>query len=337
VTKQYVDGLALNLGRRQRVRAATTANIAIATALNNGDAIDGVTLVTGDQVLVKNQTAPAENGVYVVGVTPARAAEFDAYNEHPGSIVSVAEGTTNVDTLWLCTSNDGGTLGTTGIVWSTFNVAGALLQASNLSDLTDTAAAKVNLLGTAAAALVSATPSADRVPYYVTSTTAAVTAFTGGGRNLVGTAGTTDTFPYFSAPNVHSLAAITAAGRAILDDADAAAQRTTLAAAARTQTLFAAFYVPTVADGDVVRLAMEHDGTVTAITTQAVSGTCTLTGKVNATNLGGTANSASTTKTTQAHASANTFVDGDNLVFTASANSACAGLSITVAYQRTLA
>lgn len=121
-TKQYVDGLIANVGKRGRVRAATTANITIATALNNGDTLDGVTLATGDQVLVKNQTAPAENGVYVVGVTPVRAAEFDAYNEHPGSLLAVAEGTTNADTLWLCTSNDGGTLGTTSISFSAFSV-----------------------------------------------------------------------------------------------------------------------------------------------------------------------------------------------------------------------
>lgn len=117
-TKQYVDGIAANLGKRARVRAATTANITISTALNNGDALDGVTLATGDQVLVKDQTAPAENGVYIVGVTPARTTEFDSYDEYPGTLLAVQEGTSNADTLWLCTSNKGGTLGTTAIAWS---------------------------------------------------------------------------------------------------------------------------------------------------------------------------------------------------------------------------
>jgi hypothetical protein len=117
-TKQYVDNLAVNVGKRGTARVATTANITIATALNNGDAIDGVTLATGDLVLVKSQTAPAENGVYVVGVTPARSSEFDTYNEHPGSLIVVQEGTTLADTLWICTSNAGGTLGTTAIVYT---------------------------------------------------------------------------------------------------------------------------------------------------------------------------------------------------------------------------
>lgn len=124
-TKGYVDSLAANLGKRQRVRAATTANITISTALNNTDTLDGVALVTGDLVLVKNQTAPAENGIYVVGVSPARFAEFDSYDEHPGSLIVVEEGTSNADTLWLCTSNVGGTLNTTAIAFSQISFSGS--------------------------------------------------------------------------------------------------------------------------------------------------------------------------------------------------------------------
>lgn len=117
-TKSYVDGLAANLGKRARVRAATTANITISTALNNGDTLDGVTLATGDLVLVKNQSTDSQNGVYVVGVSPARSSEFDTYDEHPGSLIAVEEGAANADTLWLCTSNVGGTLDTTTIAFS---------------------------------------------------------------------------------------------------------------------------------------------------------------------------------------------------------------------------
>lgn len=144
-TKQYVDGIALNLGKRARVRAATTANITIATALNNGDSLDGVTLATGDLVLVKNQSAPEENGIYVVGVSPARFAEFDTYDEHPGSLIAVAEGSTNADTIWLCTSNAGGTLNTTAIAFSQSSTSGALLAANDLSDLSSAANARVNI------------------------------------------------------------------------------------------------------------------------------------------------------------------------------------------------
>lgn len=100
------------------VRAATTANITIATALNNGSVIDGVTLATNDLVLVKSQSSAAENGIYVVGASPARHGEFDTYNEHPGANITVQEGTANADTLWNCTSNVGGTLGTTALAFT---------------------------------------------------------------------------------------------------------------------------------------------------------------------------------------------------------------------------
>src|SRR3990167_4145569 len=144
-TKQYVDGLLANLGKRQRVRAATTANITIATALNNADTLDGVTLATDDLVLVKDQTAPAENGIYEVGVTPARFEEFDTYNEHPGSLIGVAEGTANADTIWICTSNAGGTLETTAIAFTKLVVAVELLAANNLSDVANAGTSRTNL------------------------------------------------------------------------------------------------------------------------------------------------------------------------------------------------
>lgn len=133
-TKQYVDGIAANLGKRQRVRAATTANITIATALNAGDVLDGVTLVAGDLVLVKDQSTGAQNGIIVVGASPARAPEFDTYDEHPGSLIVVQEGTANADTLWLCTSNVGGTLDSTAIAFSSFS---APTSAASVS-ITDT-------------------------------------------------------------------------------------------------------------------------------------------------------------------------------------------------------
>ncbi len=150
--KTYVDGLALTLGKRARVRAATTANITIATALNNGDVLDGVTLATGDLVLVKNQSSAQDNGIYVVGITPARDLQFDTYNEHPGSLTAVEEGTANADTLWLCTSNDGGTLNTTALAFSKMVIAGELLAANNLSDVADAATAFGNIKQTATAA-----------------------------------------------------------------------------------------------------------------------------------------------------------------------------------------
>lgn len=131
--KTYIDSLVVNLGNGGKVRAATTANITISTALNNGDTLDGVALVTGDLVLVKNQATAAQNGVYVVGVTPVRAGAFDTFNEHPGSVIVVEEGTTNADTLWLCTTNTGGTLNTDPINYQQLVLTGTVPSSRTLT------------------------------------------------------------------------------------------------------------------------------------------------------------------------------------------------------------
>jgi len=119
-TKQYVDGVAAGLSKRFTVTAATTGAITISSALNNGDTLDGVTLADGDTVLVKDQGSSdrEQNGIYVVGSSPARDDLFDTYDEHPGTLVAVQEGSTNADKMFLCTSNVGGTLNTTDIIWT---------------------------------------------------------------------------------------------------------------------------------------------------------------------------------------------------------------------------
>jgi hypothetical protein len=112
-------------------RVATTASITISTALNNGDTIDGITLVTGDRVLVKNQGTPAQNGIYIVGVTPTRAADMDQdlttsipAEEIAGAVVFVISGTANASTIWYTTNAVGGTIGSTSITWTQFTAGG---------------------------------------------------------------------------------------------------------------------------------------------------------------------------------------------------------------------
>jgi len=102
---------------KNSVRAATTTNGTLATAFENGDTIDGIVLATSDRILIKNQSAPAENGIYVVAASgaPARATDFDAWTEIVGAFVSVEAGTVNAGTQWLCNVVAGGTLGTTAI------------------------------------------------------------------------------------------------------------------------------------------------------------------------------------------------------------------------------
>lgn len=134
VNKTYVDNAIVGLRNRRSVQVASTANVALASELENGDTIDGVVLVTGDLVLLKDQTATEENGIYaaVASGAASRDSEFDAYDEHPGSIIVVEEGTANADTIWVCTSDEGGTIDVTAIAWLKITPA-----ATALNDLTD--------------------------------------------------------------------------------------------------------------------------------------------------------------------------------------------------------
>lgn len=134
VTKEYADSIKQSLDVKQSVRAATTANITIATALNNGDTIDGVTLATGDRVLVKNQTTGSENGIYVVGATPARSDDADTSADvTAGMFVFVTEGTANGDNGFILTTNDTITLGTTALSFTQFSGAGQITAGDGLT------------------------------------------------------------------------------------------------------------------------------------------------------------------------------------------------------------
>ena len=121
--KNYVDtaisGLNSLFDAKGSVKLATSTAGTLATSFANGQTVDGVVLATNDRILIKNQASQAENGIYVVNAsgTPTRATDMDAWAEVPGAFVAVEEGTTNVDTIWLCTSNRGGTLGSTAITF----------------------------------------------------------------------------------------------------------------------------------------------------------------------------------------------------------------------------
>lgn len=119
-TKQYVDNLVQGLSWKQQVRAATTANGTLATAYANGQVIDGVTLATGNRILLKNQTTQADNGIYTVNASgaPTRAVDMDAAAEFVNATVYVSEGTTLADTAWTQTANAPITVGTTAITWA---------------------------------------------------------------------------------------------------------------------------------------------------------------------------------------------------------------------------
>ena len=119
-TKTYVDNLITGIKTRIICRAASTANVVIATALENGDTLDGVTLATSDRVLLKNQTTASENGVYTVVASgsASRDTEYDVISELAGQLVIIQEGTVNADTIYLCTTDTSATLGSSSITFT---------------------------------------------------------------------------------------------------------------------------------------------------------------------------------------------------------------------------
>tara|TARA_Y100000389_G_C17433218_1_gene503972 strand:- start:257 stop:1957 length:1701 start_codon:yes stop_codon:yes gene_type:complete len=133
-TKGYVDAVKQALDIKDSVRVATTANITIATALNVGDTIDGVTLADGDRVLVKNQTTGSENGIYTAGTTPARATDANISAEvTSGMFCFVEEGTVGGDNGFVLTTNDPITLDTTALTFVQFSGAGQVIAGDALS------------------------------------------------------------------------------------------------------------------------------------------------------------------------------------------------------------
>jgi hypothetical protein len=116
-TKQYVDALAAGMDPKGSVVCATTANI----TLSGAQTIDGVSAVAGNRVLVKDQSSASGNGIYVVAAGAwTRATDMDSWLEVPGAFCFVEQGTVNADRGFVCTSNAGGTLGSTSITFSQF-------------------------------------------------------------------------------------------------------------------------------------------------------------------------------------------------------------------------
>ena len=87
-----------------------TGNVDIATALNHGDVLNGVTLTNGAPVFLAFQTNPAENGVWIVFSTPFRSTAFPTYAHYAGCLISVVQGTKYAGSVWRCRNAIGGAL-----------------------------------------------------------------------------------------------------------------------------------------------------------------------------------------------------------------------------------
>lgn len=129
-TKNYVDSVAQGLDVKASAVVTTTANI----TLSGTQTVDGVALVAGDRVLVKNQTTASANGIYVVAAGAwTRATDADTWAKLVSAFVFIEKGTVGADTGWVSTIDQGGTLGSTAVTFSQFSGAGTYTAGTGLT------------------------------------------------------------------------------------------------------------------------------------------------------------------------------------------------------------
>lgn len=114
----FVLGLVNGLSWKQSVRTATSAAGTLASSFANGSTVGGIVVATNDRILIKDQAAPAENGIYIVNASgaPTRAADADSWTKLINASVCVQVGD-NADSVWNCNVDAGGTLGSTAVTF----------------------------------------------------------------------------------------------------------------------------------------------------------------------------------------------------------------------------
>lgn len=126
-TKQYVDLASQGFSFKSACRVASTANVPTLSGLLS---IDGVTVAAGDRVLLKDQSAPAQNGIYIASASAwSRATDMDASGELvDGTLVPISTGSANADSQWMCT-------GIAAVPWVPGSTASTWTKWTSLSDL----------------------------------------------------------------------------------------------------------------------------------------------------------------------------------------------------------
>jgi hypothetical protein len=128
--KLYVDTVAQGLDAKASCLAATTANI----TLSGAQTIDGVSVVAGNRVLVKDQTAPEDNGIYLCAAGAwTRSTDAATFDSLVSAFTFIEQGSVNADAGFVCTADAGGTIGTTAIPFSQFSGAGTFTAGTGLT------------------------------------------------------------------------------------------------------------------------------------------------------------------------------------------------------------
>ena len=149
-TKAYVDAVKTGLDIKDSVKVATTANGTLSSAFANNSTVDGITLATGDRILIKNQSTGSENGIYTVNASgaPTRATDFDQNAEVTGgAFVFVEQGTANGDNGYVVTNNGTVNVGTDAIAFTQFSGAGQITAGNGLTKGTGATQNTINAVG----------------------------------------------------------------------------------------------------------------------------------------------------------------------------------------------
>ena len=133
--KAYVDGVAQGLDVKDSCKVATTQAQTLASDFTNGDTIDGITLVTNDRILIKDQSSASENGIYKVNASgaPTRTDDLAAGADAAGFFTFIEKGTVNAENGFVCTSDKGSAVvGTNDLAISQFSGAGQVIAGSGI-------------------------------------------------------------------------------------------------------------------------------------------------------------------------------------------------------------
>ena len=143
--KAYVDSVAQGLDIKASCLYATTGNITLSGLATQAGGDWPSALTAGDRILVKNQTAQAENGIYAASAsTWTRTADMNNWSEVPGAFTFIEDGATLSSTGWVTTAGSTGTIGVTAMPWTQFSGAGTYTAGDGLQLISNAFSVKLN-------------------------------------------------------------------------------------------------------------------------------------------------------------------------------------------------